>query len=52
MILATALQSKIAYAAIAQIDEDETAMLPFEGARIPQVWYDASNLKLSEEIRK
>ena len=27
-------------------------MLPFEGARIPQVWYDASNLKLSEEKKK
>jgi hypothetical protein len=40
LVAATALQSKIAYAAIAQIDENETVMLPYEGARIPQIWFE------------
>lgn len=37
LVAATAIQSKIAYAAVAQIDETESYMQPFEGARIPQV---------------
>jgi major capsid protein E len=39
LVAAAALQSKIAYAAVAQIDETETYMQPFEGARIPQIWF-------------
>ena len=40
LVAATAIQSKLAYAAVAQIDENETSMIPYEGARIPQIWFE------------
>jgi hypothetical protein len=40
LVAATAVQSKIAYAAVAQIDETQTYMQPFEGARIPAIWFE------------
>lgn len=41
LVAATGLQSKIAYAAVAQLSElDNGAMDVLEGARIPQLWWE------------
>jgi major capsid protein E len=51
LVAATGLQNKMCYAAVAQVNDDETGMGVFEGVRIPQVYYpadeDARYLRLS-----
>jgi hypothetical protein len=43
LVAATGLQNKIAYAAVAQSNDDQTGLWAFEGTRIPQVYYEAGS---------
>ena len=40
LVAATGLQGTLAYAGIVQVDEGENSMHPYEGTRIPLVYYE------------
>ena len=40
LVAASGLQGTVAYSAIVQVDENESGMHPYEGQRIPLVYYE------------